>query len=123
VARPAHQNVHITLQLKWVPQAQFAGYYVAADKGFYKQEGLDVTIKAGGPQIAPEQVVQAGGAAFGIDWLSALLRARDEGLQLQNIAQIFQATGMRLIAFKSSGIGSVKAFASHKVGVWPSGNE
>ena len=52
----------VTLQLKWVTQAQFAGYYVAQDKGFYKDAGLDVTLKAGGPDLAPEQVIAGGGA-------------------------------------------------------------
>jgi NitT/TauT family transport system substrate-binding protein len=120
--RPARLT-SVTLQLKWVPQAQFAGYFVAKDKGFYRAQGLDVTIKAGGPQIAPEEVVQSGGADFGIDWLSALLQARDTGLQLQNIAQIFQASGMRLITLKSSGITTVRQFKGRTVGVWPSGNQ
>ena len=52
----------VTLQLKWVTQAQFAGYFVAKDKGFYKDEGLDVTIKPGGPDVAPPQVIAGGGA-------------------------------------------------------------
>ncbi|HEX6506531.1 MAG TPA: ABC transporter substrate-binding protein [Chloroflexota bacterium] len=122
-AHPGRALTHVTLQLKWVPQAQFGGYYVALDKGFYRQAGLDVTIKAGGPQIAPETVVDAGGADFGIDWLSALLAARDKGVPIVNIAQIYQATGMRLITFKSSGITDVRQFRGHKIGVWPSGNE
>jgi NitT/TauT family transport system substrate-binding protein len=58
----------VTLQLKWVTQAQFAGYYVAKDKGFYKDAGLDVTIKPGGPDIAPEQVLAGGGADVVVDW-------------------------------------------------------
>jgi hypothetical protein len=57
----------ITLQLKWLPQAQFAGYYVAKDKGFYRELGLDVTIKPGGPDIDPSQVVADGGADVGVD--------------------------------------------------------
>lgn len=122
-AHPQRALTHITLQLKWVPQAQFGGYYVALDKGFYRQAGLDVTIKAGGPSIAPEQVVDAGGADFGIDWMSALLAARDKGVNLVNVAQIYQATGMRLITFKSSGITNVRQFRGKKIGVWPSGNE
>ena len=69
----------VTLQLKWVTQAQFAGYYVAKDKGFYKQEGLDVTIKPGGPDIAPEQVLAGGGADVVVDWLPAALAAREKG--------------------------------------------
>lgn len=122
-AHPQRAMTHITLQLKWVPQAQFGGYYVALDKGYYRQAGLDVTIKPGGPQIAPEQVVASGGADFGIDWLSALLAARDKGVNLVNVAQIYQATGMRLITFKSSGITNVRQLRGKKVGVWPSGNE
>lgn len=122
----AHQQralTNLTLQLKWVPQAQFAGYFVAADKGYYKAQGLNVTIKAGGPDIAPEQVVASGGAQIGIDWLSALLVAHDKGLPLENIAQIFQASGMRLIAFKSTGITSVAGFKHKRVGVWFAGNQ
>src|SRR5213593_2016180 len=67
----------ITLQLKWVTQAQFAGYYEA--KGYYKAAGLDVTIKPGGPNIVPEQVVAGGQAQFGIDWLSSLMLSRAKG--------------------------------------------
>src|SRR6266576_6273039 len=69
----------VTLQLKWVTQAQFAGYYAAKAKGYYTQQGLDVTIKPGGPNIIPEQVVAGGQAQFGIDWLSSLMTSRDKG--------------------------------------------
>jgi NitT/TauT family transport system substrate-binding protein len=123
LAHPQRALTPVTLQLKWVPQAQFGGYFVALDKGFYKNAGLNVTIKPGGPDIAPEQVVASGGAQIGIDWLSALLAARDRGLPVQNIAQIYQASGMRLVAFKSTGITSIQGFKHKKVGVWFSGNE
>src|SRR5712691_13410581 len=76
----------VTLQLKWVTQAQFAGYYAAAAKGYYRQAGLDVKIKVGGPDITPEQVVAGGQAEFGLDWLPSLLSARDKGTKLVNIA-------------------------------------
>jgi ABC-type nitrate/sulfonate/bicarbonate transport systems, periplasmic components len=67
----------VTLQLKWVPQAQFAGYYVAAAKGYYKDEGLDVTIKPGGPDVSPVQVIAGGGADVVVDWMpDAWLRAK-----------------------------------------------
>ena len=69
----------VTLQLKWVTQAQFAGYYAALEQGYYEEEGLDVTILPGGPDITPEQVVAGGGAEFGIDWLPSLLAQRDQG--------------------------------------------
>ena len=83
----------VTLQLKWVTQAQFAGYYVAKDKGFYKDEGLDVTIKPGGPDVAPEQVIAGGGADVIVDWMPAALAAREKGVPLVNIAQPFKQLG------------------------------
>src|SRR6204780_5872389 len=78
-AGAAHADDKVTLQLKWVTQAQFAGYYVAKDKGFYKEDGLDVTIKPGGPDVAPEQVLAGGGADVVVDWLAAALAGRGEG--------------------------------------------
>src|SRR5215468_6885248 len=84
----------VTLQLKWVTQAQFAGYYAAKARGYYDQEGLDVNIKVGGPSITPEQVVLGKQAEFGIDWLPSLLAARDQGQDLVNIAQVFGKSGM-----------------------------
>ena len=80
----------VTLQLKWVTQAQFAGYYVALDKGFYEEEGLDVTIKPGGPDIAPAQVIAGGGADVVLDWMPSALASREKGLPLVNIAQLFR---------------------------------
>ena len=59
----------VTLQLKWVTQAQFAGYYAALEKGYYDEEGLDVTVKVGGPDITPEQVVAS---VLGILFYSAV---------------------------------------------------
>lgn len=131
LALPAHAGggpppvglTHLTLQLKWFPQAQFAGYLVAQDMGFYRQEGLDVTIKPGGPTIEPEQVVLHGGAEIGVDWLSALLVARDQGADLTNIAQIFQRGGMRLVAFRSTGIRSIPQLRGKRVGIVFAGNQ
>ena len=74
-------------------QAQFAGYYVAKDKGFYKDAGLDVTIKPGGPDIAPEQVIAGGGADVIVDWMPSALAAREKGVPLVNIAQPFKRSG------------------------------
>src|SRR3989475_3759470 len=113
----------VTLQLKWVTQAQFAGYYAAKAKGLYTAETLDVTIRPGGPDIVPEQVVAGGGAQLGIDWLPSLLSARDQGLPLVNIAQVFAYSGMREIAFKSSGIKGVRDLRGRRVAVWFGGNE
>src|SRR5687768_651879 len=77
----------VTLQLKWVTQAQFAGYYVALDQGFYEEEGLEVTIKPGGPDIAPVQVLLGGGADVMVDWMPSALAAREAGAPVVNIAQ------------------------------------
>ena len=114
----------LTLQLKWVTQAQFAGYYVAKDKGFYEEEGLDVTILPGGPDIAPTQVLAGGGADVIVEWMPAALAAREKGLPLVNIAQPFKASGMMLTCLKESGISDPKTdFKGKTLGVWFSGNE
>ncbi len=121
-ARPQAMT-HVTLVLKWLPQAQFAGYYVALKKGYYAKEGIDLTLQPGGPTIVPEQVVANGGAQFGLDWLPSLLEQRDKGVNLINIAQIFQDSGMRLISYKSQGITSFQAVKGKTVGVWFAGNQ
>jgi NitT/TauT family transport system substrate-binding protein len=113
----------VTLQLKWVTQAQFAGYYAALEQGYYDEENLDVTIKPGGPDITPEQVVASGQAEFGIDWLPSLLATRDQGGDLVNIAQVFARSGMLEVTWKDSGITDVAAMRGKKVGVWCCGNE
>jgi NitT/TauT family transport system substrate-binding protein len=113
----------VTLQLKWVTQAQFAGYYAAADKGYYKDNCLNVNIKVGGPDITPEQVVASGQAQFGIDWLPSLLATRDQGGDLVNIAQVFTRSGMTEVTWKDTGITSIKQMQGKKVGVWCCGNQ
>lgn len=123
MAGGAHAD-ELTLQLKWVTQAQFAGYYVAKDKGFYEEEGLDVTIKAGGPDIAPTQVLAGGGADVIVEWMPAALAAREKGLPLVNIAQPFKSSGMMLTCLKETGITDPATdFAGKTLGVWFSGNE
>lgn len=113
----------VTLQLKWVAQAQFAGYYAALDQGFYRAESLDVTIRPGGPDIVPEQVVAGGQAEFGLDWLASLLSVREQGTPLVNIAQIFTYAGMRQISWKTSGVASPADLRGKRVAVWFGGNE
>ena len=113
----------VTLQLKWVTQAQFAGYYVALDKGFYEAEGLNVTIKPGGPDIAPPQVMAGGGADVMVDWMPSALAAREKGLALVNIAQPFKASGMMLTCRADSGVKTPEDFKGKVLGVWFGGNE
>ena len=114
----------LTLQLKWVTQAQFGGYYVAKDKGFYEEVGLDVDIKPGGPDIAPPQVIAGGGADVIIDWMPSALASREKGVPLVIIAQIFKKSGMMLTCRKDTGIVDPKTdFKGRTLGVWFYGNE
>ena len=113
----------VTLQSKWVVQAQFAGYYVAKEKGFYRQAGLDVTIKPGGPDISPEQVVLGRQAEFGIDWLPSLLAQRDTGNNLVNIAQVYARSGTTEVTWRDAGITTFKKMRGKRFGVWILGNE
>jgi NitT/TauT family transport system substrate-binding protein len=117
-----HANT-VTLQLQWVTQAQFAGYYVALDKGFYDEEGLEVTVLAGGPDIAPPQVLAGGGADAMLNWMPSALAAREKGLPVVNIAQPFKTSGLMLTCWKDTGITSVADFKGKTIGVWFFGNE
>ncbi|KKJ78538.1 nitrate ABC transporter substrate-binding protein [Kiloniella litopenaei] len=113
----------VNLQLKWVTQAQFAGYYVAKDKGFYDEADLDVNIKPGGPDIAPPQVIAGGGADVIVDWMPSALASREKGVPLVNIAQPFKTSGMMLTCRKETGITSPDDFKGRTLGVWFFGNE
>ena len=113
----------VTLQLKWVTQAQFAGYYVAQDKGFNEEAGLDVTINPGGPDIAPPQVIAGGGADVIVDWMPSALASREKGVALVNIAQPFAKSGMMLTCLKETGVESPDDFPGRTLGVWFFGNE
>ena len=118
--RPADK---VKLQLKWVPQAQFAGYFVALEKGYYKDENLDVTIVPGGPDIVSEQQVANGQADFGVDWVASFLAFRDKGLPLVDVAQIYQSSGLLLVSKKSANITKPEDLKGKNVGVWYGGNE
>ena len=113
----------LTLQLKWVTQAQFAGYYVALENGFYGEEDLNVTIKPGGPDIAPVQVLLGGGADVMIDWMPSALAAREQGAPIVNIAQPFASSGLMLTCLAEHGINSPEDFPGHTLGTWFFGNE
>ena len=113
----------VTLQLKWVTQGQFAGYYVAEEQGFYDEVDLDVTIKPGGPDIAPPQVIAGGGADVIVDWMPSALASREKGVPLVNIAQPFKRSGMMLTCLKETGIESPEDFKGRTLGVWFFGNE
>ena len=114
---------NVTVQLKWVTQTQFAGYYVAQDKGFYEAEGLNVTIKAGGPDIGPMSVLAGGGADVAVDWMPSALAAREQGFANVNIAQPFAGSGMMLVCRKDRGVNSVADLKGKNLYVWYFGNE
>jgi NitT/TauT family transport system substrate-binding protein len=113
----------VTLQLNGVTEARFAGYYAAKNQGYYVEEGLDVTIRPGGPDIVPEQVVLGGQAEFGLNWLDSTLATRDQGGDIINIAQVFTRSGMTVITWSDSGIDDIRELRGKKVGVWLGGNE
>jgi NitT/TauT family transport system substrate-binding protein len=123
VATAAQAADEVNLQLQWVTQAQFAGYYVALDKGYYSAEDLDVTILSGGPDIAPPQVLAGGGADVMLNWMPSALAAREKGLPVVNIAQPFKTSGLMLTCWKDTGIKSPADFKGKTIGVWFYGNE
>ncbi|MFO8127408.1 ABC transporter substrate-binding protein [Yoonia sp.] len=122
----AHADAHandVALQLQWVTQSQFAGYYVALENGYYDDEGLNVTILPGGPDIAPPQVLAGGGADAMLNWMPSALAARERGLPVVNIAQPFKTSGLMLTCWKDTGIENVEDFRGKTIGVWFFGNE
>jgi len=123
MASGANAADKVTIQLKWVTQAQFAGYYVAKAKGFYKDADLDVTINPGGPDVAPPQVIAGGGADVVIDWMPSALASREKGVPLVNISQTFKKAGLELTCRADTGIKSPKDFPGKTLGVWFGGNE
>jgi len=122
-AMSANAADKVTVQLKWLPQAQFAGYYMAAAKGYYKAEGLDVTIKPGGPDISPVQVIAGNQADVVVNWMPDALAAREAGVPLVNIAQVFNQSGLMLTCKKASGVSTPKDLKGKTLGVWYGGNE
>src|SRR5690554_8034974 len=113
----AQELIPINFQSKWFPQAQFAGYFVAQEKGFYAEEGLDVTILDGG-NVNPTVQVGSGNADFGTDWVANMLAQREQGLNVVTIAQVFQDSGYRMVALADSGIEEIADLAGTTVGVW-----
>ncbi len=113
----------MTLQLKWLPQSQFMGYYVAKAKGYYEAEGIDLTILPGGSDIIPEQQVYNGVADVGVTWVSSLLKYQSQGWELTQVGQVFQKSAMLLVSKASTGIKTPADLAGKKIGSWFGGNE
>jgi NitT/TauT family transport system substrate-binding protein len=115
--------IPVRLQLQWVTQAQFAGYFAAIDQGFYTDAGLDVTILEGAVDIVPQQVVASGGAEFGLAWVPKALVSREEGADIVNIGQVFQRSGTLEVSWADSGITEPADWEGMRVGTWGFGNE
>ena len=123
LAAPAGADTRVTLQLKWLPQAQFMGYYVAVQEGYYKAEGLDVRVLPGGSDIIPEQQVFNGVADIGVTWVSSLLNYQEKGWDFVEVAQVFQRSALLLVSKASTGIRTPRDLSGRKVGSWFGGNE
>ena len=113
----------VKLQLQWVAQAQFAGYYAAVEQGYYKEAGLDVDIVEGGPDIVPQDVLSAGDVDYAISWVPKVLGSIEQGAKITNVAQIFERSATTQISFKDKNITSPAQLAGKKVGSWGFGNE
>jgi len=113
----------VSLQLQWVTQSQFAGYFAAKEQGFYEALCLDVTILEGAVDIVPQQVVASGQAEFGIAWVPKVLASRAEGADLVNIGQIFQRSGTLEVSWADNPLPTVADMAGKRIGTWGFGNE
>ena len=113
----------ITLQLQWVAQAQFAGYYAAVEQGYYEDEGLDVTIAEGGADIVPQDVLASGDVDYAISWVPKVLGSIEQGANITDVAQIFERSATTQISFKDKNITSPADLAGKNVGSWGYGNE
>lgn len=113
----------VSLQLQWFAQAQFAGYYAAADEGIYEEFCLNVTVVEGGVDIVPQQQLASGAVDFAISWVPRVLASREGGIDVVNVAQVFQRSGTLQVSFADSGISSPSDFAGKKIGSWGFGNE
>ena len=119
----AAEPVEVKLQLQWVAQAQFAGYYAAVDQGYYEDAGLDVEIVEGGPDIVPQDVLSAGDVDYAISWVPKVLGSIEKGAKITNVAQIFERSATTQISFKDKSITQPAQLAGKKVGSWGFGNE
>jgi NitT/TauT family transport system substrate-binding protein len=120
----AQDPVPVSVVLQWVPQAQFAGYFAADALGFWEEQGLDVTIVDGGPDVAPQvEGSLPTGPEFAVSWVPRVLAVRDEGSDLVNIGQTFQRSGTLSVSWADAPVNSPEEFAGKKIGVWDFGNE
>ena len=123
VAAQDYDLVPVRVQLQWVAQAQFAGYFIAQEFGYYVQEGLDVTLAESTGDLLPVEAVDSGDAHFGLTWMPKVLKANRDGANLVNIAQIFRRRGTVEVSLAASGIESAEDLSGKRVGYWGADNE
>lgn len=114
----AADKKHVRLALQWSPQAQFAGYYMAQEKGIYDSNGLDVEILPGTTNMNGCEKVRQGQAEFGTAFLSDGLQQRSEGVPLVNIGQFIQRSALMLVTRKDSGIRTIQDLDGARIGTW-----
>lgn len=113
----------VKLQLQWLPQGQFAGYFAAVENGYFEEEGLEVEIIPSGGDIVPQDALANGDVDYAIAWVPKVLGSIEQGANLTNIAQIFQRSGTLQVSWADSDISSVADFEGKKIGSWGFGNE
>ena len=117
-SRAADQLIKVSLLPQWIPQAQFAGYMMALEKGYYREAGLELTLMRGGPDSPPFDLLGKGDATFCTGWLSTGIQERGLRHPVVNIAQIVQRSALMLVAKKQGGIDSPKALHGKKIALW-----
>ena len=122
LAQAVHADDKIVLQLKWLHQAQFAGYYAAQENGYYDDEDLEVEIRSADPTTDPIMITAVGRADVIVDWMPSVLRGREQGVPLVNIAQPFKRSGYGLTCLRSSNIRTLNDLRGKKVGHFPGAN-
>ncbi len=122
-ATPPAKLTKVKLQLQWFTQAQFAGYFAAQAKGFYKEAGLDVEILEGGTDIVPQTQLAQGQADYAIAWVPKALQSREQGAAITDVGQIYQRSGTLQVSFKDKNITTAAELKDKKVGNWGFGNE
>ncbi len=113
----------VKLQLQWLPQGQFAGYYTALEQGYFEEEGLEVEIIPSGGDIVPQDALANGEVDYAIAWVPKVLGSIEQGAKITNVAQIFERSATTQISFKDKNITSPAQLAGKKVGSWGFGNE
>jgi NitT/TauT family transport system substrate-binding protein len=119
----APSGAKVKLQLQWVTQAQFGGYFAAVDQGFFQKAGLDVQIVEGGVDIPPQKTLASGAVDFAISWVPKALAEREAGAKVTDIAQVFQRSGTLQVSFKDKNITKASDFKGKNIGNWGFGNE